>query len=292
MNPSLQTLLHQTEPSRVIGRSAESISFLVCLRFCLCHRLLLYLPLPPCSVSIAAELTSLRLSFCFLSAFPFRLARALRLRSLQVPSMAKAAPSAPSAPRPKRTQRPSSKVIDPANAADAQLRFHKVLSMQDGWPKPLRLLEVKIRQDQSGLDNRSSVPTSPTTVTSFPEPPTTAKRVNPTIGAENDSDNDHDLIRRRSKKSRHSIVIDERDEERHDVSEKSPEQDSEDMPRQSEALDMFSLLSRGLSLSRARAGPEPPCSSHLPYKPSIFRPLAMSNNCDRDSGAVSLARNE
>ena len=113
--------------------------------------------------------------------------------------MTKATPSAPSALRPKRTIHASSKVIDPANIADAELRSHKDAI------NARRMAEAAVAKasditgstsESSRLDNRSS-PAAPTTVFSSPEPPTTAKRANPTTDVDSVSDNDHDVIRHR-----------------------------------------------------------------------------------------------
>jgi hypothetical protein len=121
-------------------------------------------------------------------------------------SMAKATPSAPSAPRPKRIQHASSKVIDPANIADAQLRSHKeainARRMAEAAEAARGPDRTRTTSETSELDNRSSPQAAPTTVVSSessPEPPTSAKRANPIAEADSvsDSDSDHDAIRHR-----------------------------------------------------------------------------------------------
>ncbi|KAN0113673.1 hypothetical protein V8E52_007472 [Russula decolorans] len=145
--------------------------------------------------------------------------------------MTKATPSAPSALRPKCTIHASSKFINPANIADAELRSHKD-AINARWMAEAAVAKASditgSTSESSRLDNRSS-PATPTTVFSSSEPPTTAKRANPTTDVDSVSDNDHDLFFG-SKKSRHSIVIDESDEEDSEkgircVSQASPERD-------------------------------------------------------------------
>lgn len=120
--------------------------------------------------------------------------------------MAKATPSAPSV-RPKRTQQASSKVVDPANIADAQLRSHKdaiiarriaEAALAAGGPDGTRSTSEK-----SGPDNQpsgSSPRTALTTAISSSELPTTAKHANPMTEADSDSDfnDDHDATRHRT----------------------------------------------------------------------------------------------
>ena len=111
--------------------------------------------------------------------------------------MTKATISVPSVPRPKRIQQASSKVVDPANIADAELRSHKDAI------NARRMAEAAVAardpdttgstSETSGVDNRSSPQTTPTTVISLPEPPPTAKRANPMI-ADCVSDDDRDAI--------------------------------------------------------------------------------------------------
>jgi hypothetical protein len=119
--------------------------------------------------------------------------------------MAKAIPSVPSAPRPKRTQHASSKVIDPANIADAELRSHKDAI------NARRIAEAAVAargpdmtrstSEMSELENHSSPQTAPSSVISEPKsplPPITAKRANPITEADSVSDDDHDTIRHRT----------------------------------------------------------------------------------------------
>ncbi|KAF8496903.1 hypothetical protein BU17DRAFT_72440 [Hysterangium stoloniferum] len=142
--------------------------------------------------------------------------------------MAKGATSMPSVPSlscPKRGLHPASKVVDPANIASAELRSHKdAINAR----RMAEAAEAASGQDttRSTLETSgwTSPPILPITVTSSLELPTTGKHSNLTIEGGDDSDNDQDLIRHRSKKSRHLIIINESDEERQGVSENSPEQ--------------------------------------------------------------------
>ncbi|KAH8999849.1 hypothetical protein EDB86DRAFT_3075517 [Lactarius hatsudake] len=159
---------------------------------------------------------------------------------------------APPAPRSKRTQYPSSKVIDPANVADAELRSHKdainarrLAAAAEAARGQDTSHTIRSRSETSGLDNQSLAPTRTpqTTVASSPEPPTTSKRANLTIESDGDS-GDHNLIRHRSKKSRNSIVVDKSDKERHDASQtrKLPKPGSKDALRRSDAVDEDGFL--------------------------------------------------
>lgn len=118
--------------------------------------------------------------------------------------MAKAAQSAPSAPllpRPKRIQHPSSKVVDPANIADAELRSHKdAINARRMAEAAKAVLSSDMTRSTSEISGQSSPRTAPTTVISSPEPqpPTTAKRANPTTEANSDSDDDYETVRHRT----------------------------------------------------------------------------------------------
>jgi hypothetical protein len=123
--------------------------------------------------------------------------------------MAKATPSALSAlsaPRPKRTQHPSSKVIDPANIADAELCSHKeainARQMAEAVEAARGPDTTRTTSETSELDIRSSPQAASTTIVSsepLSEPRTSAKRANPTTEADSvsDSDSDHDAVRHR-----------------------------------------------------------------------------------------------
>ncbi|KAH9174272.1 hypothetical protein EDB89DRAFT_1904741 [Lactarius sanguifluus] len=137
------------------------------------------------------------------------------------------APPAPMPPRSKRTQYPSSRVIDPANVADVELRSHRdAISARRmaAAAEPARGQDMshttRSTEETSGLDNHSlaSPRTPQITVAPSLEPATTSKRAGPTTESDDDSGN-HSLIRHRSKKSRNSIVLDESDEERNDTSQ-------------------------------------------------------------------------
>ena len=113
--------------------------------------------------------------------------------------MAKATPSAPPTPRPKRAHHPSSKVVDPANAAEAGLSIHRLAV------EARRIAEVAASatgQDTTEStpepETRSSAPTPPVTVASSPEPHANAKRANPaTADVDDDSEEDNRELPRR-----------------------------------------------------------------------------------------------
>jgi len=107
-------------------------------------------------------------------------------------------PSAPSAPRPKRIQHASSKVIDPANVADAQLRSHKdaIIARQiaDAAVATVGPDTTGPTSETPASNNRSSSQTMPTAIPPS-EPLMIAKHANPMTETDSISDDDHDVIR-------------------------------------------------------------------------------------------------
>ena len=113
-------------------------------------------------------------------------------------------PSAPSAPRPKQIQHASSKVIDPANVADAQLCSHKdaIIARQIA-----DTALATVGPDTTGPtsetptpNNQSSSQTSETVQTAIPpsKPLMIAKHANPMTETDSISNDDRDVIRHRT----------------------------------------------------------------------------------------------